>query len=571
MAKPLRIRDILNYVLQENPITKEHLHSQNEIARTLGVSAVTVRRIERAVDDYIASGNNKENLYGKSDKDLEAMLFPPDETNQPEKKKKAELCDEDLNLILTFLEKDGEDLTSLFKKLRSTLNDNDYHCWYKDDELSRFTPDGQNFLRECNYITLYTQLRSYTKKMNYSDRLKFKPGDYLEIGVIPVSSSKRNITNPSDNNDNIPSVTDLGKFLFFLYLPFSRKTEMLEVDTSIPDFTNSMITFLILFFNSTKGLPMRVIGEARIEKLFNGADFRLLKDFFSFCNLTYSTDKSHSVFKEREKELIAKVIRSLNAKTDKTLPKKHQDRIDKVCWEQNKEVAVSVPFKDETLHLSRKQYPAKHYVHEMGVSRLQRNNHIKFAKHWYSSKYNYKEPEVALEFTEGEINLITKVTVGEEEKVLSRHTFVSEGENNRGSYSTNEEDLAPNDEIASTYKLWTENNIIKMIAEKYVYVVENNSIPYEEDPVLNVAQNYINSRIFKQQSYNLLNSICKLNINPKRINEVRDEFQKVLSNAPKNNAQYYSWGGAVFNLYKNLSENYQLPKQENYKKPHKHQ
>lgn len=561
MAKPLRIKDILNYALPENTITKERLHSQNEIARTLGVSAVTVRRIERAVDDYIACGNSKKDLYNKSDKELEAILFPSDETNHSEKKKKAELCDRDLNMILTLLEKDGEDLTSLFNKLHSTL---DNHCFYTDDELSRFTPDGLNYLRECNYITLYTQLRSYTRKMNYSDRLRFKPGEYLEIGVLPISSSKRNTTNPS--------VTNLGKFLFFLYLPFSRKTAMLEVDTSIPDFTNSMITSLIFFFNSTKGLPMRVIGEARIEKLFNGADYKLLKDFFSFCNLTYSTDKKHTVFKEREQELIAKVIRSLNAKTDKTLPKNHQDRINKVCSEEhNNKVAVSVPFKDEALHLSRKQYPAKHYVHEMGVSRLQRNNHIKFAKHWYSSKYNYKEPNVALEFTEGEINLITKATVGDEERVLSRHAFVSEEGNNKGSYSTNEEDLAPNDEIASAYKLWTENNIIEMIAEKYVYVVENNTIPFEEDPVLNVAKNYINSRSFKQQAYNLLNGICKLNIDPKRINEVRDEFQKVLSDAPKDDTQYYPWGRVVFNLYKNLSENYQLSQPEKYKKPHKHQ
>ena len=294
MAKPFRIREILDYLLDTDSRTGKCRHSQNEISRSLAVSAVTVRRIERALKNY-REKNSTEDLIGKNDKELTRLLFPCEGTDG-DNVQKPELTENDWEPILELLENPDTTVTSVLEDLQKKLSQNtsaghaDYptqtgilcieHVPVIDDAdimISKLSQDGKNFLCECSYNTFYSQLRSYLAHKGYSERVRFKPAEYMEIGALPIKPSK----NDSQGSDR-KSLSEMRQFLFYAYLPFSRETVMMKVDTDKPDFTRDMVMCLILFLNEAKGLPQRIVGEDNIGKVFRDADIALMHEYFRF-------------------------------------------------------------------------------------------------------------------------------------------------------------------------------------------------------------------------------------------------------------------------------------------------
>ena len=520
MAKPLRTKEILNFLLKKGPSGKP-LYSQREISRTLGVSQTTIHRVNSALKDYLASGHSEIDLKDKNDIELNRLLLA--NTSIPSK-----LSDEDFEIILKQLEVPEETASSLLKKLQEDIN------------TEALSEDGKSFLQSCTYQTFNVNLHNYCKKMDYSDRFIFKPAEYMELGVIPIKQSSR------DQDQASKSLKEIGRFLFYSYLPFSREADIVLIDGKKPDFTNKIITSLILFLKNSQGLPLRIIGKGRIEEVFNGADLPLMKDFFSFCALLYSSNKRHSVFESKETALIERILRTVNLKN---LPdSKLQDLITAEASDHNKKCKA---FDKEKTVLMENPLPEGSFVHNLGVGRLQENCHVRFQGHWYSSKYTYKKVplQLALEFCDGEIYFITKpLTANSEQKILSKHPYHFKKEDNKqkyeARYSTRKEDLPPSAEEARKYGIWTEEDLLLKIAERFNHEVfgENGElVPDPESSIIKIAKNYIKSKgEFPQQAFILLKYLC--NIPDARIKTIETGCDKIVT------APVASWNKSLADL-----------------------
>lgn len=500
MAKPLRTREILTYLLKESP-SGQPLYSQREISRTLAVSQTTIHRINDALNNFLASGHSKEELKDKEDFELNRLLLSRKQTSK-------DLSSNDFEIILKYLEKPEENANSLLKKLQTALTDTNS----SQLEVSGFSEEGKNFLKSCSYQTFNQRLHHFCETKGYSDRFIFKPAEYMEIGVIPVKQKAK----AKDTTEL--SLKETGKFIFYAYLPFSRRTKAVLIDGQKSDFTNKIIIFLISFFSST-GIPSRIIGKGRIEEIFRDADLPLIKDYLNFCSLLYSCDRRHSVFESKETELVQGIIKSLSVsnKTDPSVKRKIQDRIDAQCSDHNEKCISTEILLQET------SFSEGSFVHNLGiVGERQRNCHVRFQRHWYSSKYTDKTVRLALEFSNGEIYFITKpLTAKSEEGVLSRHIYhekEAEGKLKYKTYSTNKEDLPPTDEEAKKYGLWTEGDLLLWLAGKYgVRIIEQEGrmVPDPNSSLIKIAKAYIESKDneetgkYPQQAYKFLENMCR--------------------------------------------------------------
>lgn len=520
MAKPLRTREILNFLLKKGPLEKP-LYSQREISRTLGVSQTTIHRINSALKDYFASGHSENDLKDKEDIELNRLLLANTSTS-------VKLSNEDFEIILKHLEAPGETASSLLKKLQEEIN---------TDEFSEY---GKTFLRSCTYQTFNLNLHNFCKKMDYSDRFIFKPAEYMELGVIPIKQRFK------DQDLTSKSLKEIGRFLFYSYLPFSREVAIVLVDGKMPDFTNKIITSLILFLKTSQGLPLRIIGKGRIEEVFSGADLPLMKDFFSFCALLYSSNKRHSVFESKETALIERILRTVDLKNLTDL--KLQDLITAEVSDHNKKCKA---FYNEKTVLMENPLPEGSFVHNLGVGRLQENCHVRFQGHWYSSKYTYKKVplQLTLEFCDGEIYFITKpLTVNSKQEILSKHPYHFKKEDNKqkyeARYSTRKEDLPPNDEEARKYGLWTEEDLLLKIAVRFHHedFDENRGlVPDPDSSIIKIAKNYIKSKgEFPQQAFILLKYLC--NIPDARIKTIETGCDKIVT------APVASWNKSLADL-----------------------
>lgn len=494
MAKPLRTKEILTYLLKESS-SGEMLYSQREISRTLGVSQTTIHRISNSLKDFLASGHSKKELIDKDDAELNRLLLSREE--HP-----AKLKDNDFEIILKCLERPEENAYSLLKKLQAQLN-NQVDSPLK---LSGLSEKARAFLKTCSYQTFNLHLHLFCDKKGYSDRFIFKPAEYAEIGVIPLRQK------PKGQDASEKPLNETGRFLFYVYLPFSRQTKIVLADGKSPDFTGQIVTCLISFFSSS-GFPLRIIGNGRLEEVFSGADLSLLKDYFSFCSLLYSCNRRHCVFQTKEAELIENL-----KKSDTVFPKKkrYQDFIDAECSNHNEKHAAL----EEFALLQKAPDTKESFIHNLKTGQRQENCHVIFQDHWYSSKYTHKSVRLALQFCDGKIYFITKpLNSRSEQEILSRHQYYIKDENQKYGtrYSTNKEDLPPNDEEAERNGLLTEKILLTRIAERYgIKLIEQDGkqVPDPNNPIIRIAEYYMQSRNdeehgkYPQQTFKLLNYLC---------------------------------------------------------------
>ncbi len=555
MAKPLRTREIVTYLLKKKPSGKP-LYSQRQISRTLGISQTTIHKVNTALDNYRASFNKVPDLTKLDDFELNKTLLLNETTSQG-------LNDNDFEIILKRLEDSETNVSSLLKELQEQINnseeftqqenfaDTDFEdnndAWffsgipdesqiknseqeyYSNSVLSNLSKDGRNYLSSCNYQTFNLNLHHFCNKKNYSDRFIFKPAEYLEIGVLPFRQRSKS------NEQGKKTLKEMGRFLFYVYLPFSREAKVILVDGHKPDFTNKMITALIMFFKS-HGLVLAIVGKGRIEEVFNGADLPLMKDFFDYCGLLYSSDKRHSVFEEKEVALIEKIVENLNInrKTDSSVSKNLQDRIEVVCSAHNEKCV------NEISYLQKNPLPKSSFMHDLGIGQRQQNCHVKFQNHWYSSKYTHKTVQTALEFSNGEVYFVTKpLTYQVGQAPLSRHNLYEKDEKSKYEikYSTNEDDLPPTDEEARKYGLWTEEDLLSSIAQTYSIKTSKEDgklVPDPNNSIIRIVKAYIESKDnkesgkYKQQAFNLVAYLYRVADN--RIQFIKTGCEMIVQN-----------------------------------------
>ena len=499
MSKPLKTADILKYLIK-NYEDGKNTYTLRVISESAGASQKTVVKLNKIMLSYLKiPEHNVSDLKDKDDVALNGILSLATRTY-------SNLTNRDFELILEQLENPNENLKKLLNKLKEEYN------------VQSFSSKGETFIKTCNYSTLNFNVRNYVERQDYSNRLKYKPAEYLEIGILPINPARKEkktkeTKQVKEITENTKSLKEVGHFIFYAYLPFSRAVSMIVVDPKTFLFSSKFITCLVLFFHSLGGLPVRIIGNGRIEKVFKGADLKMLKDYLSFCDLIYSSDSKCCEFINREKTLIDDIYNSIKVKVnDNEKRESLQARVDTVCNMHNKNVAVTKALEREKLKLKDNALPSETFTYELGNYTRNKNNHIKIDNHWYSSKYTCPVPLACLSFENGKIYLITKTPDGE---ILSRHPLYIKDEVTRQfSYSTNKADLAPNDEEAIKYNLWTKESLLKNLAKDYYALIttEDGNIPDYNNPVIKVANSYIDSKEFPQQAYQIVFTMCMKNM-----------------------------------------------------------
>ena len=526
MAKPLRTKEILTYLLKESS-SGEMLYSQREISRTLGVSQTTIHRINNSLKEFLTSGHSKEELKDKDDAELNMLLLS-------RKEHPAKLKNNDFEIILKYLERPEENAYSLLKKIQTQLNNQSDSPL----KLSGLSEKAQTFLKTCSYQAFNLHLHNFCDKKGYSDRFIFKPAEYAEIGVIPLRQKSKG----QDSSEK--PLNETGRFLFYVYLPFSRQTKITLADGKSSDFTGKIVTCLISFFSSS-GFPLRIIGNGRLEEVFCGADLPLMKDYFSFCSLLYSCDRRRCVFQTKEAELIESIKRSETVSPNK---KKYQERIDAECSNHNEKHAAL-----EELSLLQKAPDTKEsFIHDLGVGQRQENCHVRFQDHWYSSNYTERAVRLALQFCDGKIYFITKpLNFRSGQEILSRHLYYIKDESQKYEtrYSTNKEDLPPNDEEALKYGLLTAETLLSRIAARYgIKLIEQDEkqVPDPDNPIIRIAEYYMKSRNdeehgkYPQQTFKLLNYLSLIKSGD--VDKIRTGCSKIVKTPQK------TWGKGLSDL-----------------------
>lgn len=529
MAKPLRTAEIVEYLLKVNPLTKEPAYSQREISRTIGVSQTTVHKVNSALKAYLEKeGANIWNLEDLDDSQLNALLDLESASNR--------LSKQDYESILDEMARPGVNGSMLLSMLQSK----------NSIELS---PGGQEFVKDCKYPTFNASINSYCKLNDYSDRFKFKPAEYMEIGVIP---DKR-------NSAKLKTSLSGKRFIFYAYLPYSRTVSMTLIDHDKSfDFTNSIVTALILFMFSIKGLPLKVVGSTRLDELLPGVSQDLLKKYFRFCGLLYSTDKCHSVFEKVEtKGLVSKVWDCLDPKTfpiiqgELSYPRSLQDRIDAVCDEHN-QIRQHVLDK-EYEYLKFKRYSEKTFIHYVEKLKLQNNNHFQYRRHWYSSHYTCRNLCLFLEFDKGDLYIVTRTNMDSRTAEKTRHKL-SPNTVKHWQYTSRKDDLPESDEIALRYGLWTEKERLEKVANKFKAFKRSLDGPMvidQENPVIKVVQNYLDSKQVKQQAFNLIENLCQ-RTKKNQLELVTQECKLLLEEAET--GEKVQWGIRIYEIMNKLRE-----------------
>ena len=530
MSKPRRTKEILAYLLK-NHTSGKTVYSQRVIATTLGTSQPTVQKTSRALEDYLSSEDHSvDDFKDKDESEIDRMLALGSRSNKI-------LSDNDYEQLLKLLEKPDRNASNILEEMQNppgkdSTDIRQRYCGTAEDMTSRLTAEGRNFLRECNYSTFVSNLHRFCVRKDYSDRLEFKPAEYLEIGVLPYKTPKNSSTETAQPQEDKQSLKDMGHFLFYAYLPFSRDVSVTIIDAHEPYFSNQIITALILFLYPKRGLPEKIIGKGRIEEVFKDAELRPLRNYFGFCNLLYSANRKHCSFEEREQKFIETIRESLKATKDKDEKKTLQERIDRDCMNHNNEEPVKTAFARETPELRKNAYPDKYFICDLSKDLKRQNNcHLKFNGHWYSCRYTCKTPLIAYEFTgDGRINLIMKQQLKDRQEIVSRHPLYSEEGDSKSSYSTNAEDLPKNDNEAEENGIMTRKKLLRRIGHTFntLIDIDGELTPDSNNNVIKVVNAYIDSRKFPQQAYKSLEGMCRKE--KKDIEIIRMGCAKLLSN-----------------------------------------
>lgn len=229
-----------------------------------------------------------------SNDEINNLLFQLDD-------EKKSIKDEEMMQVASFLEKPG-----------STLQDS--YKWAKDKGLNIAS------FSEPYFKKLF---REYRANNELSDRLKFKPGDVMEIrwyrleqykgdeeeNAYPLSGQKydeilKDAVKRKDKAKVNEIKTRKGRWLFIMYLPFSRRVSMRVFYKRDLD---NMVTALMDEMNEV-GIPKRLVSTSYKNSLVDSTRrWPLFTILLETYGVVYIKDDNLSVFEEMEKDLLFKI------------------------------------------------------------------------------------------------------------------------------------------------------------------------------------------------------------------------------------------------------------------------
>ncbi len=450
MSKPLRANEIIRYL-------KSKKYSARVISDTLGVSQESIRKVRNAISNL-------------SDARIDKLL---------------ELEDYVINEELGFNEGKGIP-DSLFEEILGQLKKPETTCQSVYDTYNNDKKEGSgNNFPYCSYSVFNAQIKKYCERKNLSNRIKFKPGVYMEIGRIKRKSK-----------------TDL----FYFYLPFSRALMIRAFSTGCPEqisICNALLPFLV---HEAGGVPSRIVCMERLNKLISDGQHEIFDNLLYFLGVLFSRQENCCVFNRNKtnketgedeeydgyEEYVMGRIRKLTGSNV-------NDVLGDMCDKHNNEIKSVID--EEKQYLA--PLPSGDYEYLDGKHRIDWVNcHIRMRRRWYSCDYKYTGKDIFdfISFSKDKILVNFRASRSKLDPVISSHVLNAEVES---PYITNPEDLPPDDFEARKYGLQTFDDVIKLVNDSFGQYDD-----HDRQTVVEVFKRYEKEKAFPQHAYKYINKLC---------------------------------------------------------------
>ncbi|MCR5732024.1 MAG: hypothetical protein K6G51_03675 [Sphaerochaetaceae bacterium] len=339
--------------------------TNQEIADSLGISRTTAIRIRKQLGLVETPVDTKrlEELDTYTEKKLREIVY---------KKKNRIPSEEDFARILEELKYPDTTLKSVYTKL---------HESEKDLEPT-----------SLSYVWFTELMKSHFERKDLSDRVMFKPWQYLEFGRIEVKSRIA---------------------FLYAYLPYSRYVIFSRAIRE-KDPTHAT-AFLFEYLAKIGGVPEKIICPERINKITGREDNRPIYDLLSNLNRVPLVKKDRCVFKEKEKELVSMIQKNKTSKNTGELFVK----ISTLANDHNYRLGANVLVKEEKVLNGKSIIPEDVQIPFRGTYEVNRcNGHVKFNDVWYSCPYKYAGRKVKLSVEKNYLIILDPENQDEE---IARH------------------------------------------------------------------------------------------------------------------------------------------------------
>lgn len=344
-----------------------------------------------------------------SNEEINAVLFPRED---------KENNDEELMQIAEHLEGPGVTLS-------------DCYTWAKEKKMRISGYSESHFQR---------LFRDYRKKYGISDRVKFKPGDVMEIrwyrlnynkndnlSLYPMPASKYlSEKNTYDKDDRS------GKWLLVTYLPFSRRVSMnvfykRHLDNMVEAIEREIVEV---------GAPRRLVSDLLKRDLVESTrKWPIFSQILNTYDISYTKDDSLCVFEEMEADIIDRIRECLS----------------KSSWSSNinnKILSIVTTQNNKAVYIEEEKKCLRPYdpisfdknQKKIGLYSVQGDSHVLYGRKRYSCPYEYVGKQVLLCRTIEKISLFDNDTGA----LLAEHMIIPK-ENTRV-YSTYDEHMPKSDE-----------------------------------------------------------------------------------------------------------------------------
>ena len=485
MAKK-KTKEILEYYVNKIniTITAENLKLARKTVSMTFTAADAAWKMIREIWDLDNSGVNSD-YSGMQNDTLKSYLLEIKKSNPMEDKKEEEIRDffiekmkktdnEEINRLLFQIEdknKNDEELYMVLSHLEekgTTISDS--YKWAKD-----------NGLKIADFTKPYFEklFRNFRTTNDLSNRIKFKPGEIMEIKWYRLETNEENKngkTYPMQASEycRIQEKTEKkgktgeknGRWLFVTYLPFSRRVSLnIYKNRNIDNMVNAIIKDL-----KDVGAPKRIISDTLKNKLVDSTRkwsvFSLVLDAYG---IIYTKDDRTCTFEKTEGKLISDIKEFLKKKNwyknikVKVLSLEKMHNLNDADIDKEKEFLRKVDITDEKKKM-------------IGLFKVQSDSHICYNYKRYSCPYQYVGDSVVL------FRMVDKIILYDKDlkdRICEHKLITSEGYE----YSTDGSHMPKNDVERMKVGMKTrgillcdvESDDIKWMINKYL-----DCLPYEE-------------------------------------------------------------------------------------------
>ena len=450
MSKPLRSKEIIRYL-------KSGKYSARVISDTLGVSQESIRKVKDAINDL-------------SPERIDELL---------------DMEDFEINRELGFCE-DRVIPDSLFAEILEELKKPETTCQslYDSYNKDKGGEKGGGF-PFCSYSVFNAQIKKNCERKNMSNRIKFKPGVFMEIGRIRRKTK----------ND-----------FFYFYFPFSRALMVQAFSSDCPEqisICNALLSFLV---HKVGGVPSRIVCMERLNILISDGQHEVFDNMLFFLGVLFSKQENCCVFNRRktnkktsEDDGYDGYEEYVMGRIQKVTGNKSNDALEEICYEHNEEIKNVI--NEEKQYLG--SLPSGEYEFFDSKHRIDRVNcHIKMRHRWYSCNYRYTGKDIFafISFCKDEIHVNFRASRSKNDHVISSHVLNTK---EKSSYVTNRDDLPPSDYEAHGYGLQTFSDVENLVNDSF-------GQKYHDDcpTIIEVFKRYAGEKEFPVHAYKYINKLC---------------------------------------------------------------